>query len=52
MRQHHVAGEALYVDYAGQTFEIMDPRTGASQQSRAQASGQKVLRQNAVPDHD
>jgi len=28
MRQHHVAGEALYVDYAGATFEIMDPDTG------------------------
>lgn len=28
MHQHHVAGEALYVDYAGQTFEIVDPETG------------------------
>ncbi len=28
MRQHHVAGEALYVDYAGATFEITDPETG------------------------
>lgn len=28
MRQHHVAGEALYVDYAGATFEVMDPATG------------------------
>lgn len=25
MRQHHAAGEALYVDYSGATFEIMDP---------------------------
>ena len=28
MRQHHVVGEALYVDYAGSTFEIADPQTG------------------------
>ena len=28
MRQHHVAGEALYVDYAGTTFEIVGPETG------------------------
>lgn len=28
MRQHHVAGEALYVDHASATFEIIDPETG------------------------
>lgn len=28
MRQHHVVGEALYVDYAGATFEVVDPATG------------------------
>lgn len=28
MRQHHVAGEALYVDYAGAAFEVVDPATG------------------------
>lgn len=28
MRQTHVAGEALYVDYAGATFEIVDLETG------------------------
>jgi transposase len=28
MRQTHVAGEKMFVDYAGQTIEIMDPLTG------------------------
>lgn len=28
MRQHHVAGEKLFVDYAGQTVEIIDGLTG------------------------
>lgn len=28
MRQHHVAGGAPYVDYAGATFEIVTPATG------------------------
>ena len=28
MRQHHRAGEKLFVDYAGQTVEVIDPRTG------------------------
>jgi len=28
MRQSHVAGEKMFVDYAGQTIEIMDPLTG------------------------
>lgn len=28
MRQHHVAGDTLYVDYAGATFEVIDPETG------------------------
>ena len=28
MRQHHVAGEKLFVDYAGDRFEVMDPQTG------------------------
>jgi transposase len=34
MRQHHVAGEALYVDYSGATFEIMDPKTGELRQAQ------------------
>lgn len=34
MRQHHVAGEALYVDYAGQTFEIIDAETGEVRQAQ------------------
>jgi len=28
MRQHHVAGERLFVDYAGATLEVVDPATG------------------------
>ncbi len=28
MRQVHPAGERLFVDYAGQTVEVVDPRTG------------------------
>ena len=28
MRQTHVAGEKMFVDYAGQTIEIMDPLAG------------------------
>jgi len=28
MRQHHVAGEKMFVDYAGATFEVIDPKTG------------------------
>lgn len=28
MRQHHRAGEKLFVDYAGQTVDIVDPETG------------------------
>ena len=28
MRQEHRAGEKLFVDYAGQTVEVVDPRTG------------------------
>jgi transposase len=28
MRQSHVAGDKLFVDYAGQTIDVIDPRTG------------------------
>ena len=28
MRQHHKAGDILFVDYAGQTMPIVDPQTG------------------------
>jgi transposase len=28
MRQHHVAGERMFVDYAGTTLEVMDATTG------------------------
>lgn len=28
MRQHHVAGEKMFVDYAGATLNVVDPQTG------------------------
>jgi transposase len=28
MRQHHAAGEKVFVDYSGQTVPIVDQRTG------------------------
>ena len=28
MRQHHIAGEKLFVDYAGDTLDVVDPMTG------------------------
>jgi transposase len=28
MRQHHVAGERVFVDYAGDTVEVIDGATG------------------------
>jgi transposase len=28
MRQTHIAGEKLFVDYCGQTMPIVDPHTG------------------------
>ena len=30
MRQHHVAGEKVFVDFAGDTIDIFDPVTGAA----------------------
>jgi transposase len=34
MRQDHRAGEKLFVDYAGQTVSIVDPRTGEIRQAQ------------------
>lgn len=34
MRQHHVAGEKLFVDYAGHTVEIIDATTGEVRQAQ------------------
>ena len=31
MRQHHVGGEKMFVDYAGATLEVIDPLTGEVQ---------------------
>jgi len=31
LRQHHRAGEKLFVDYAGQTIPVTDPATGKTQ---------------------
>jgi transposase len=33
MRQHHRAGETLFVDYAGQTVPVVDPHTGEVQEA-------------------
>ena len=34
MRQHHVAGEKLFVDFAGKTIPIYDPKTGIARQAQ------------------
>ena len=34
MRQSHLAGEKLFVDYAGQTVEVVDHRTGEVRQAQ------------------
>ena len=34
MRQDHRAGEKLFVDYAGQTMPVIDPRTGELRQAQ------------------
>lgn len=34
MRQIHKAGEKLFVDYAGQTLPIINPRTGEVRESQ------------------
>ena len=34
MRQHHIAGEKLFVDFAGSTIGVHDPRTGAVRQAQ------------------
>ncbi len=32
MRQHHIAGDKLFVDYAGDTLDVVDPKTGEVRQ--------------------
>jgi transposase len=34
MRQAHVAGERLFVDYAGQTVEVVDAVTGEARRAQ------------------
>ncbi len=34
MRQHHRAGEKLFVDYAGQTVPVTDPTTGLAREAQ------------------
>jgi transposase len=34
MRQTHIAGEKLFVDYAGQTVPVVDPASGAERRTR------------------
>ena len=35
MRQSHVAGERMFVDYAGTTLEVIDPSTGEAMTAQA-----------------
>jgi transposase len=34
MRQHHLAGEKLFVDYAGQTVAVIDPATATTREAQ------------------
>lgn len=34
MRQHHIAGDKMFVDYAGLTMSVVDPATGASRSAQ------------------
>jgi transposase len=34
MRQHHVAGDKLFVDYAGDTLDVVDPMSGEVRQAQ------------------
>jgi len=34
MRQHHVAGERMFVDYAGATLPVIDAGTGAAREAQ------------------
>lgn len=34
MRQHHVAGEKMFVDFSGDGIDIVDPRTGECQSAK------------------
>jgi transposase len=34
MRQHHVAGERMFVDYAGATLPVVDPATGTAREAQ------------------
>ena len=43
MRQEHRAGENLFVDYAGQTVEVVDRRTGEIRQAQIFVYGPPVL---------
>lgn len=34
MRQHHIAGDKMFVDYAGQTLAVVDAKTGEVRQAQ------------------
>ena len=45
LRQNHRAGEKMFVDYAGQTVELVDPKTGEMRQTghlRGRAGSQQL----------
>ncbi|MCK1664632.1 hypothetical protein [Bradyrhizobium sp. 153] len=65
LRQVHVAGEKLFVDYSGHTMEVVDglsgearsmqifvAELGASNYTYAEASFNRSLRQGIAVDHD
>ena len=42
MRQHHVAGERMFVDYAGATLPVIDAATGAVRQAHLRRGARRV----------
>src|SRR5437879_1193490 len=44
MRQSHPAGERIFVDYAGQTVELADGRSGRSGRPRSDAATAPAVR--------
>jgi hypothetical protein len=39
MRQHHVAGERMFVDYAGTTLTVIDPSIGEARTALSSGHG-------------
>jgi len=43
MRQHHVAGDKLFIDYCGPTVDIVNPDTGACRECEATSTSTSVI---------